>query len=49
MTMTVSTATLKRVHELTQEAQMHRDMGNKFGMFACLREIDLLVPTEKIS
>ena len=29
----------KRIVELTKEARMHKDMGNKFGMFACLREI----------
>lgn len=28
-----------RIMELTKEAQMHKDMGNKFGMYACIREI----------
>ena len=31
-----------RIVELTKEAQMHSDMGNKFGMYACLREITSL-------
>ena len=30
---------VKRIVELTKEAQMHKDMGNRFGMYACLREI----------
>lgn len=33
------TTTQQRILELTKEAQMHKDMGNKFGMYACLREI----------
>ena len=40
--MTVSASVQARILELTKEAQMHKDMGNSFGMYACLREITSL-------
>ena len=40
--MNMSNDSTKRIAELQREAQMHKDMGNKFAMFACLRQIELL-------
>jgi hypothetical protein len=30
----------QRIAELEKEARMHKAMGNRFGMFACWRQID---------